>query len=64
MKTLMRIRTVVQGTVGQGVGTSKAGPSHTKDPSTDHTGDADHSEHHVIPHPCTMCGGICYGLSS
>ena len=56
--TLLQHVTDVQGNVGQGVGTSKSGPS------TDHTGDAEHSERHVTPHPCTMCGGICYGPTS
>ena len=68
--TLLQHGTVVQGNIGQGVGTSEAGPSHTQDPltrspdrtrATDCTGDAEGSERHVIPHPCTSCGGICYG---
>ena len=46
---------------------------HTQDPHTrsldriqgiDRTGDIEGSERCVIPHPCTMCGGICYGLAS
>ena len=53
--TLLEHGTDVQGNVGQGVGTSKA------DPSTDHTGDVERSERRVTPHPCTSCGGICYG---
>ena len=56
--TLLQHGTDVQGNVGQGVGTSKA------DPSTHHTGDAERLEHHVTPHPCTLCGGICYGPAS
>ena len=32
--TLLQHETVVQGNVGQGVGTSEAGPSHTQDPHT------------------------------
>ena len=56
--TLLQHGTDVQGNVDQGAGTSKA------DPSTDHTGDAEHSEHRVTPHPCTSCGGICYGPTS
>ena len=59
--TLLQHGTVVQGNVGQGVGTSEDGPSHSKDPSTYPTGDAECSEHRVTPHPCTSCGGICYG---
>ena len=71
--TLLQHRTDVQGNVGQGVGTSEAGPSHTKDPhttsldctrGTNHTGDTEGSERRVIPHPCTTCGGILYGLAS
>ena len=56
--TLLQYETDVQGNVGQWVGTSKA------DLSIDHTGDADRSERRVTPHPCTSCGGICYGLTS
>ena len=59
--TLLQHGTVVQGNVGQGVGTFEVIPLHTKDPYTDRTGDAEHLEHHVIPHPYTTCGGICYG---
>ena len=62
--TLLQHGTVVQGNVGQGVGTSEAGPLHNKDPSTDRTGYAENLEHHVIPHPCTGCGGIFYGPAS
>ena len=71
--TLLHHGTVVQGNVGKGVGTSKASPSHTKDPHTTspdrnggiyHTGDAEGLERCVIPHPCTTCGGICYGPAS
>ena len=53
--TLLQHGTDVQGNVDQGVGTFKAGPS------IDHTGDAEPLEHRVTPHPCTLCGGICYG---
>ena len=56
--TLLQHGADVQGNVGQGVGTSKVGPF------TDHTGDAEHSEYHVTPHPCTSCGGIFYGPAS
>ena len=62
---------------GQGVGIfetipSMAGPLHTKNPhkypyptrSRDHTGHAEGSERHVMPHPCTICRNICYGHSS
>ena len=59
--TLLQHGTDVQGNVGQGVGTSKAIPSHSKDPSTDRTRGAERSEHHVTPHPCTSCGGIFHG---
>ena len=62
--TLLQHGTDVQGNVGQGVGTSKAYPSHNKDPSTDHKGDIEHSECRVTPRPCTLCGGICYGPTS
>ena len=71
--TLLQHGTAVQGNVGQGVGTSEAGPFHTKDPRTrspdrtrgiDRTGDAKGSERRVIPHLCTLCGGICYGPTS
>ena len=71
--TLLHRGTAVQGNVGQGVGTSEAGPSHTKDPhttspdrtrGTDRTGDTEGLESHVIPHPCTTCGRICYGSAS
>ena len=71
--TLLQHGTIVQGNVGKGVGTSEAGPSHTKDPHTtspdrtrgiDRIGDTEVSEHRVIPHPCTACGGICYGSAS
>ena len=58
--TLLQHGTDVQGNVGQGVGTSKAGPSHSKDPYTDHTGDAERSERRVTPHPCTLCGVILW----
>ena len=53
--TLLQHGTNVEGNVDQGAGTSKACPS------IDHRGDAESSEHHVTPHPCTSCGGICYG---
>ena len=53
--TLLEHGNDLQGNVDQGAGTSKTGPS------TDHTGDAEHSQCHVTPHPCTLCGGICYG---
>ena len=56
--TMLPHGTVIQGNVGQGVGTSKA------DPSTNHIGDAEHSERHVTLHSCTSCGGICYGPAS
>ena len=56
--TLLEHGIDVQGNVDQGVGTPKAGPS------TDHIGNAEHSERHVTPHPCTSCGGICYGPAS
>ena len=71
--TLLQHGTVVQGNVGQGIGTFEAVPSHTQYPHTtspdhtrgiDHIGYAEGLEHHVIPHPCTMCGGICYGPAS
>ena len=58
LDTLLQHGTDVQGNVDQGAGTSKAGPS------TDHTRDAEHSEHRVTPHPCTLCGGIFYGPAS
>ena len=56
--TLLQHGTDVQGNVDQGVDTSKV------DPSTDHKGDAESSECRVTPHPCTSCGGICYGPAS
>ena len=68
--TLLHHGADVQGNVGQGVGTSDDGLSHTKDPhtkspdrtrGTDLTGDAEGSERLVIPHPFIACGGICYG---
>ena len=59
--TFLQHETDVQGNVGQGVGTSKDGPSHSKDASTYHTRDTYGLEHCVIPHTGTMCGGICYG---
>ena len=76
--TLLRHGTTVEGNVGQGVGTSKAGPSgarpshpgdsHTRSPDytrgTDHTSDAQGLEIHVIPHPCTACSSICSGPTS
>ena len=62
--TLLQHGTDVQGNVGQGVGTSEADPSHSKDPSTDRTRDIERSKHRVTPHPCTRCGGICYGPAS
>ena len=71
--TLLQHGIVVQGNVGQWVGTSEAGPSHAQDPHTtypnntrgiDRMGDAEGSERRIIPHPCTTCGGICYGPSS
>ena len=61
--TLVQHGTDFQGNVGQGVGTSKVGPSHSKDPFTDRIGDAELLDHRVTPHPCTSCGGICYGLA-
>ena len=71
--TLLQHGTDVQGNVGQGVGTSEAGPSHTQDPLTRspdrtrdayRTGYAEGLEHRVILHPCTMCGCICYKPAS
>ena len=71
--TLLHHGTAIKGNVGQGFGTSEAGPSHTKDPHTtspyrtrgiDRMGDANGSEHHVIPHPYTAFGAICYGPAS
>ena len=59
--TLLQHGTDVQGNVVQGVDTSEAGPSHSKDPSIDRTGDIEHSEHRVTQHLCTSCGDICYG---
>ena len=56
--TLLQHRTTVQGNVDQGVDTSKVARY------TDHTGDPKRSEHRVTPHPCTLCGGICYGPTS
>ena len=56
--TLLQHGTDVQGNVDQGAGTSKVGPS------TYHRGDTESSEHRVTPHPCTSCGGICYGPAS
>ena len=57
-ETLLEHGTDVQGNADQGAGTSMAGRS------TDHRGDAESSEHRVTPHPCTSCGGICYGPAS
>ena len=57
-ETLLEHGTDVQGNVDQGAGTSTAGPS------TDHRGDTESSECRVTPHPCTSCGGICYGPAS
>ena len=71
--TMLQHGTVAQGNVGQGVGTSEAGASHTQGPHSrfpdrtrgiDRTGDAEGSEHHVFPHSYTMCGGKCYGPAS
>ena len=59
--TLLQHGANVQGNVGQGVDTSKDDTSHSNDPSIDHTGDAECLERRVTPHPCTACGGICYG---
>ena len=56
--TLLEHGTDVQGNVDQGAGTS------TEVPSTENRGDAESSEFHVTPHPCTLCGGICYGHAS
>ena len=56
--TLLEHGTDVQGNVDQGAGTSTVGPS------IDHRGDVESSEHRVAPHPCTSCGGICYGPAS
>ena len=53
--TLLEHGTDVQGNVDQGDGTSKVVPY------TYHTKYAEHSECRVTPHPCTICGGICYG---
>ena len=41
--TLLQHGTDVQGNVGQGAGTSKASPSHSKDTSTNQTGDVERS---------------------
>ena len=57
-ETLLEHGTDVQGNVDQGAGTSKASPS------TDYIRYAERSEHRVTPHPCTSCGGICYGPAS
>ena len=71
--TLLQHGIVFQGNVGQGVGTSKAGPLHTQDPLTrsptrtrhiDHTGEEEGLDSCVIPNPCTACGGIFYGPTS
>ena len=75
--TLLLHGIVAEGNVGQGVGISKAipshvGPSHKEDPlgfpeptrSIDHTGHAEGSKHCVMPHPCTPCGNIFYGTYS
>ena len=56
--TLLEHGTDVQGNVDQGASTSIAGPS------TNHIGDAEHSEHCVTPHLGILCGGICYGPAS
>ena len=56
--TLLEHGIDVQGNVDQGVGTSTAVPS------TDHIGEAESSQHRFTPHPCTSCGGICYGPAS
>ena len=56
--TFLEHGTDVQGNVDQRAGTSTASPS------IDHRGDAESSEHCVTPHPCTSCGGICYGPAS
>ena len=56
--TLLEHKIDVQGNVDQGAGTSKVGPS------TDQTEDAKSLGCHVTPHPCTLCGGICYGPAS
>ena len=58
VETLLEHGTDVQGNADQGAGTSKAGRS------TNHRGDAESSECRVTPHPCTSCGGICYGHAS
>ena len=57
-ETLLEHATDVQGNVDQGAGTS------TTSPSTEHRGDAESSQRRVTPHPCTSCGGICYGPAS
>jgi len=71
--TLLRHGTTVEGNVGQGVGTSEAGPSHPEDSQTraadqtrgkNRTGSTEGSQSRVIPHPCTACGSICYGPAS
>ena len=41
-----------------------SGLSHCRDPYIYWTGDAERSERRVTPHPCTTCGGICYGPAS
>ena len=64
--TFLRHGTTVNKNVGQGVGTSGVGTSRVgqlyiedlvryTDPtiSRDHNGNAEGSEHHVMPHPCT-----------
>ena len=56
--TLLEDGTDVQGNADQGAGTSTAGRS------TDHRGDTESLERRVTPHPCTSCGGICYGPAS
>ena len=66
--TLLRYGTAVEGNVAQGFGTSGADtsgarPSHTKDQlrspdptrSRYHTGHAEGSENHIMPHPYTTC---------
>ena len=49
------------------------GPSHTegrltrspdRTSGTNRIGDIEGSKSHVIPHPCTACGSICYGPAS
>ena len=63
--TLLQHGTIVERNVGEGVVPYEVRPSRDK-PSGSGAGSGqdDGTAHHVLGHPCTTCGNLCYGPSS